>query len=286
MIVSSLSGGSTSAYMAALLIDKYGKENIKFVFANTGMEHPKTYEFIKNFVDYFKIDLTIVEAVVHHDSRKGCTHKIVDFDTMHIGRSIFEEVIKKYGIPNKAYPHCTRELKNNPVKSWRKAEGLDKLPYAIGIRVDEIDRMAADAEDNNIIYPLISIRPTTKPEIVDWWNNMPFKLELPEHKGNCVTCWKKSQRKLLTLAKHEPELFEDFAYFEEKYANAGHGEEGRQFLSGARFGRDKMTIKDLIHMAQTEYFQEFQPVDPEYQLDLFGMDAPMGGCSESCEAFL
>ena len=73
--------------------------------------------------------------------------------------------------------------------------------------MDEIDRMAADAEDNNIIYPLISIRPTTKPEIVDWWNSMPFKLELPEHKGNCVTCWKKSQRKLLTLAKHEPELF-------------------------------------------------------------------------------
>lgn len=285
MIISTLSGGETSAFMAMYLIDVFGVKNIKFIFANTGMEHKLTYEFIKKFRDYFNIDLTIVEAVIDKRKNKGTNYKIVDFDNMHIGKGIFEDMCEAYGIPNKAYPHCTRELKNKPVSKWRSVNGFKENDFAIGIRCDEVDRISKHTEKEKIIYPLISMRPTTKPEIRYFWSKMPFRLMVPEHKGNCVTCWKKSQRKLLTLAKKEPELFDDFAYLEENYKNHGSGDE-RQFLSGARFGVKKITIPDLIATAKLGGFHEFKENPIDYTPDLFGMDAPTGGCSERCEVFL
>ena len=45
--VCSFSGGRTSAYLCKLLLEKFGKDNVEFVFMDTGAEHPETYSFIK-----------------------------------------------------------------------------------------------------------------------------------------------------------------------------------------------------------------------------------------------
>jgi 3'-phosphoadenosine 5'-phosphosulfate sulfotransferase (PAPS reductase)/FAD synthetase len=45
--VVSFSGGRTSAYLCKIMIDKFGKDNVDFIYMDTGAEHPKTYEFIK-----------------------------------------------------------------------------------------------------------------------------------------------------------------------------------------------------------------------------------------------
>jgi hypothetical protein len=271
--------------MARWLIDNKSDEyDLRFVFANTGLEHENTLKFVDRCDREWGLNLTWLEAVTHHGADKGCTHKIVNYKDATRGMSVFVDMVEKYGIPNAAYLHCNRELKLNPIKSWKRGLNLIKCKYALGIRVDEIDRMSADAKKRNIIYPLIAWRPTYKAEIIDWWSRQPFDLEIKEHYGNCVTCWKKSARKLLTVAKYSPEHFDAFDYMEQNLSECGAGDEPRQFNAGKKFNQEKISVRELVYKAHSEPFNEFIDYKPEYQLDLIGYDQSEG-CEESCEPF-
>lgn len=126
----------------------------------------------------------------------------MSFETASRNGEPFEKVIQRYGIPNKKFPHCTRELKLRPMTKYLRSIGWKKGSYhtAVGIRVDEIDRVAADRKEKGLIYPLISDRPMTKPKINFWWSQQPFRLKLKGYQGNCKDCYKKSDNKLLTMA--------------------------------------------------------------------------------------
>ena len=221
-----------------------------------------------------------MEGVFHSERGVGTTHKIVTFETAHRGVGLFEGMAKVYGLPNMSRPHCNRELKVNPMGSYKKSLGLKRNHLAaVGIRIDEIDRMSANATKDGLIYPLIKWSGATKDQIINWWAKQPFDLEIPEHKGNCVTCWKKSDRKLFTLAKNEPELFEPFIYLEENYAHAGAGDEKRSMF------RKNRTAKDII-ASSAQPFVEYTGYETDKQLsisfevDEFDIEAD---CGASCE---
>src|ERR1039458_5841016 len=115
----SVSGGETSGYMAKRLRDEYSDVyDMQFGFANTGLEKLATLVFVERMHTEWEMPITWLEAVTHPGERVGCTHKIVDLATAARKGEPFEEVIKKYGIPNKMYPHCTRELKLNAIRSY------------------------------------------------------------------------------------------------------------------------------------------------------------------------
>jgi hypothetical protein len=220
----SFSGGETSAFMAQWiknhLDDMY--DEIVFVFANTGLENEQTLEFVQKCDEHFNLNVQWVEASVYYNERKGTGYNTVDFKTASRKGEPFEQIIKKYGIPNQAFPHCTRELKIAPIntfaKEWFNGEKYDT---AIGIRIDEIDRMNEKYKEKRFIYPLIfkSMIPTTKQMINFYWKQMPFRLELKGYQGNCINCWKKSDKKLYQIAKENPKAF-DFTYnMELKYGN-------------------------------------------------------------------
>ncbi len=187
-------------------------------------------------------------------------------------------MIKKYGIPNNDWPHCNRELKINPINSYIRSLGLPtSTPRAIGIRSDEIDRMNNKAlKSGEIIYPLIKWHPITKEEVRHWWNGREFDLDIPEHFGNCVTCWKKSNRKLMTIAVQEPERF-DFFRRMEKYSETGPRDESRVFFRGYN------TVDDIFEMTKGG-FQIFEDKMPELQLRLLDPIDFTNGCDDSCEA--
>lgn len=220
-ILVSISGGRTSGYMAAYLKRTMPDANLLFVFANTGQEHPKTIEFLKNLNQHFCLNLVCVESVVHRGVRVASTHKAVPINELHMGGDLFREMCAEYGLPNKDYPHCNRELKLNPIHSYAVEHfGSDDYDTAIGIRADEIDRMSVSAKKRRIFYPLVK-NPTIKAQIHDWWKKQPFDLEIPEHHGNCLTCWKKSDRKLKTIATDNPEWFELFRELERDHGWSG-----------------------------------------------------------------
>lgn len=191
------------------------------VFANTGQENEETLLFIKRFESHYGIPVVWIEAVVHHGKRKSNTANIVTFETADRNGVVFEEIIKKHGIPNRNTPHCTRELKQNPIKNFAKSLGWTKWFTAIGIRRDEIWRKNEKSEDLRLIYPLIdkAMKPMTKPMINFWWSQQPFRLNLKGYQGNCKACWKKSDAKLFTIAKETPAAFDFTISMEHKYGN-------------------------------------------------------------------
>ena len=277
----SFSGGKTSAYMARWCqqhAHEHGFDQVRYVFANTGQEHERTLEFVQRCDDEWGLDVTWVEAVVHHGERKASTHKVVDFDTASRDGEPFEEVIKKYGIPNHSLRFtCTCELKINTHKSLLRSWGWGDCQTAIGIRMDEIDRMQPDAREKRVVYPLIKWQAMDKPAIERFWQRQPFTLELEPLMGNCVTCWKKTDRKLLTIAANEPERFDFNRRAERIYAQSERQDSPNDprghFFRGAR------SADDIIARPR----QPFRPWVETQQDDLFtDMDTP-NGCSESCE---
>ena len=263
----SFSGGRTSAFMSHKLIES-GKYNLHFVFMNTGCEHERTLWFVNECDKHFHMNLTWIEAVTHLGERKGATHKVVTYETASRNGEPFENAIKKYGISNQTWKWCTRELKTNIQRDWRNANGLKDAKTAIGIRVDEFDRMSAVQKD--LIYPLIDTWPTTKQQILEWWGNMPFDLDLPEHLGNCTWCWKKSHRKLALVWEDMPEAFDFPKRMEKTYQFVGSEDSKGPDGKGRRFFRKHMYADDLKRV--------------QHQDDFF--DMPTGTCGESCEPFL
>lgn len=294
----SFSGGETSALMTnwclSNLKDKY--EEIKVVFANTGQEREETLEFVKQCDEFFGFNTVWVEAVVHHNQRKAPTHKVVTFETASRNGEPFEEVIKKYGIPNQAFPACTRDLKLSPMKSYLKSIGWKPGSYdtAIGIRSDEADRINSKHEELKIIYPMISGASMTKADVNTFWDTQPFRLRLKGYEGNCSWCWKKSLRKHLTLINERPQDYEFPLRMEREYSKVGpeFSKEGmaERVAKGYErtFFRGGLSTEKLIHMAKTE---EFEPSKDDHvvysDIELAGLnlDRSLGGCGEHCEVF-
>lgn len=277
----SFSGGETSAFMAKHILqsNRYGGWEKVFIFANTGQEHPETLEFVDWMDRTYDLNLVWVESEVIHGQRKSCGHRIVTFDTAARDGRLFEEMVKKYGIANKAYPHCTRSLKLDPINSYCRSIGWSAGTYitAVGLREDEVDRMSAKAKENRIIYPLISDIPTRKAKINAFWEKQPRRLNIAGYQGNCVWCWKKTKRKHFTLIEDDPGWYDLPARLEREYPTAGHNTDG----TARTFFREGMSTVQLLEAAK-QPFTRFHDENRVYELDL---DTPEG-CSESCEPFV
>lgn len=218
-LIVSFSGGETSAYMSQWLWQHKSQEyEMQFVFANTGEEREETLEFIQQCSDYFGFPVTWIECEPESKSK----YIIVDFFTASRRGEPFEKVIQKYGIPNIALPHCSRELKEVPISAFSKNIFRKHYSTAIGIRSDEVDRISPYAQKKKLIYPLISggFHPgVNKIDINLFWSKMPFRLHLKGYEGNCKWCWKKSLKKLLRIAKDDPSAFNFPLRMEEQFGN-------------------------------------------------------------------
>ncbi len=269
-IISSFSGGKTSAYMTIGLKEKHGDDLI-VLFANTGQENEETLNFVNRCDVEFGLNVIWLESVIHHGNKKGSTYSVVDYESADRIGDVFEEMIKKYGIPNVVWKCCTRELKTNPMENWIKDNVSCEFKHAIGIRFDEQKRASKIADKYKIYYPLIEER-ITKFEINEFWKAQKFNLNLHDYQGNCKTCYQKSTRKLLMIAKENPEHFDFNLKMEEKYGNHGSGDNKRVFF------RKNTSAKKLLSMADLD----------DQQLTIFKMlidEDENSSCSESCEAF-
>jgi hypothetical protein len=240
------------------------------IFANTGQEREETLIFVQQCADHWGWNVVWVEAVVQHGKRQASAHRVVDYASASRDGAPFEDVITKYGIPNHSYPHCTRELKLNPMKSYLASQGWDDYQTAVGIRADEARRRSPGAEKKGVVYPLIDWFPTTKDEVNDWWGEQPFRLKLEAHQGNCSWCWKKSFRKHMQLLDESPDIYDFPERMEAEHGLAGHNVDGtrRVFFRGHRSTQHLRGMQELIGS----------------DCRMPGMDED-SGCSESCDIY-
>lgn len=301
-----MSGGRTSAYLTEKVLELqsqgyYGDVDFVITFANTGREHVKTLEFVNNcdkrWRKLYDNGVIWLEAVVH-DGRVPCSYKEVDFDSADRDGNVFEEVVAKYGLPNGTFLHCTRELKENPIMSYMESLGETKghidcgelVPATyetwIGIRADEPKRLNGNRSGKQYkVFPLagelIQLGATSsidlscdKQDVLDFWENMPFDLDLPEHLGNCIDCHKKSFKKLKMVYDDMGEkVFHFTAFLDNQYSTTKAQVLDGKIIERKRFRGYKNT-KELIGMFK------------EIEINTKDRSEESGGCSESCEPFM
>jgi hypothetical protein len=113
----------------------------------------------------------------------------------------------------------------------------------------------------------------TKPMINTFWDRMPFRLELKGYQGNCITCWKKADKKLFQIYRENPNAFNFMADMEYKYSRVGN-----EFIKDLKakdrvFFRNNRNVTDIIHQAENWQGTVRDDADDyTYQIDLLGGD--------------
>jgi 3'-phosphoadenosine 5'-phosphosulfate sulfotransferase (PAPS reductase)/FAD synthetase len=290
--VVSFSGGRTSAYMV-WLFEQEKKLNpemkVEYIFNDTGAEHPKTYEFINNLVKHFGIELTCLRCVVSKEKGVGTTYRVVGLSGCVQDLKPFNDVCSKYGTPNVHGRLCTDNMKTVPTRKYcRDKYGKDGFLQWFGIRIDEPKRLKivdkqidAFAEEKKVdrskahVRYLASISDFEKQDVLRFWSEMPFDLEIEEHLGNCVFCVAKGANKIALAARDEPDAAEEFIRMIDsddipERKNATAGKQG--------IYREGQTLRSIIaahvDLSRDEITQTIRGMKREAS----------GSCSESCDA--
>jgi len=280
------SGGKTSAMMTKLLIDKYrGKREIIIIFNNTGKEKEATLEFVKKCDEEWHLGVIWLESIQHHGERKSASYRVVDFITASRNGEPFEDMIKKHGIPNSSFKHCSRELKTNPTVNYLKDHRLDESEVAIGIRIDEPSRLIKNANYKFAIYPLATEWKINSAMVQGWWAGQNFSLNLKNWEGNCDMCWKKSKRKHLTLLLDNPGIAQWWNEMEIKYGNFIPPTQSGGRIAPITFFRKHESVQDLLEDSKLPFDKINESAIQLHLLMFFDPELDStDGCEESCDA--
>jgi hypothetical protein len=283
-IFCSVSAGYSSVMMAIMLPIWFPDHKIVYAMANTSKERVESLNFMNNCDKHFKFNLKWIESEFH-ESGTGVSFKIVNFQDLKLKGEIFEQGIKKLGIPNVANKWCNRDLKVTPLKKFADSIfGRNNYSIAVGLRSDEIDRVRKDYKENNIFYPLMD-KGINKNDRNYFWKDQPVKISIPAFKGNCDMCFEKSNRKLMTIIKEDKKLIDWWDDMIETY--------GKKPLTGKPAYNDMMkdnnvmsfyrkykTIQDLVKLAENPFSKSTD--EYVYENDLFDNEDE---CGSGCSAF-
>ena len=207
--VVSFSGGRTSAYLVYLMEQKRKNEgwDVHYIFMDTGAEHPKTYEFIRNVVKHFGIDLVCLRLDASTPLGKGNKYEVCTVDGIGPDLKPFASMVRKYGSPDVVNMSCTARMKIELADKYCKSKfGKDGWTTWLGIRADEKRRLKTKP---GIKY-LADISEYSKDDVIGWWAKQTFDLEIHEHLGNCIFCFKKGDGKLALAIRDCLDEYIDF----------------------------------------------------------------------------
>lgn len=271
--VISFSGGRTSAYMVYVMEKMRVKgeiSDVHYVFMDTGAEHPKTYEFIRNCVDHFGIHLRCIRTQISMDFGTGPTYREVSLDECKHDLQPWIEMTQKYGTPYTHGAFCTDRMKTAPYKKFCDDNfGSKNYITWLGIRSDETRRINLARERYRY---LAEISPMTKSGINGWWSEMPFDLGIEDYLGNCVFCLKKGDNKIAAAMRAEPEMAQEF---NEMLSRDDVRTPGNKKEPNPNIYRNALSMQDIENTyshVPTEYLSQ-------------RMKAGRGNCEESCEVF-
>lgn len=281
-IFCTVSAGYSSVMMAVKIREWYPDHNIIYAMANTSKERPESLEFMHKCNDYFNLDMSWIEARFNKKRGDGVEYKIVEYKDLKRNGEIYEQGIKKLGIASKINAWCNRDMKLVPLKKFADSVfGLDNYSIAVGLRADEMDRVKDSYLTNNTFYPLLDNGITSR-DRNRFWKDQPIKITIPAYKRNCDLCFKKSNRKLMTIISEEPKVIDWWYEMTEKYSQIPIEDKPAYNVyaenGGMNFFRNNLSIEELVEMAK----QPFSKATDEYiyENDLFDFEEECGsGCT-------
>lgn len=212
--VISFSGGRTSGFMLAQVLKAHGgklPDWVKVIFCNTGLEHPKTLDFVQKCADEWGIEIHWLEYIGRKTEPR---YKITNYQEAARNGEPFGLLIdERQYLPNPVARFCTVELKIRLLDRWAKdtlGELFHKHNQLIGLRYDEPRRVAnikKNTRRNPAVTPMNDAKHTL-PDVMSFWNKQPFDLGIPQHQGNCQGCFLKSRYRLDLVAKETPEALD------------------------------------------------------------------------------
>ena len=211
------SGGRTSAFMLRKILDAHGgslPDGVVACFQNTGLEHEKTYEFIRDIETKWNVPIKWLEASTEYEEgqKSPRSYKIVDFCSASRKGEPFEALIKaRKSLPTVIGRWCTAELKMRTLRRYLvDGLGWDEYDVAIGLRGDEpkrVARMKGDYKGETPVLPMATAG-HSELDVFKFWEEQDFDLDLPGGDntfGNCTGCFLKSLPKLKKIADANPE---------------------------------------------------------------------------------
>jgi 3'-phosphoadenosine 5'-phosphosulfate sulfotransferase (PAPS reductase)/FAD synthetase len=232
----SFSGGRTSGYMLRHILEAGLPADTFVVFADTGREHAKTYQFIEVCAAKWGVP-------VHTVHMHACGY-LTPYDAL---------IARKNYLPNPVARFCTQELKIKPMADFMRARGYGSWTNVLGIRADEAHRTAGSHHKREWAnaFPLV-LADVTKDDVMAWWAKQPFDLGIPPGFGNCVGCFLKSRAQLIAIEQAEPGTLKWWA------------DKERQI--GGTFRSDREDYTKMIDFAGR---QSVLPFEPESTIDCF-----------------
>jgi hypothetical protein len=203
---------------------------------------PKTLDFIN------ECDVRWGLNIVWLEYRKPSSFEIVTYETASIDGRPFDEVIQHNNnvLPNVYMRYCTIQLKIKTLHRYLKSIGIKEYDTYNGIRYDEPRRWSKERPDN-VHLPLVQLK-VTKSDVLNFWRQQEFDLQINEPFGNCDGCFLKGKGKLIEIEKKLPGTLKWWANLEKK----------------GTFKKE-ITYKQLINNSQ----QDLQLFDEDPSFDCF-----------------
>jgi|10_taG_2_1085330.scaffolds.fasta_scaffold08060_7 3'-phosphoadenosine 5'-phosphosulfate sulfotransferase (PAPS reductase)/FAD synthetase len=262
--VVAFSGGRTSGYLLRKVLDAKGgqPDDLVISFQNTGLEHEKTLEFVRDCEERWELDIKWLEYKTEDDGSMG--FREVNFETASRKGEPFTDLIKKRQmLPNPIARFCSAELK---IRTFRRyiitRDGWeDGWTTAVGLRADEPHRavrIKGDIAREEVVCPLY-LAGVVEKDVLDFWSEQSFDLDLPivgNMAGNCVGCFLKSRAKIESLMRTMPEEFDWWIKAEELAPSLDKTNTERS----KKFRKDRPSYADFMDLTkkQTLLFDPYE----------------------------
>lgn len=234
----SVSGGKDSTATLLLAIER-GIPNLQAVFADTGNEHEKTYEYIDYLsgatgIKIQKISANLSDRVIH---KRGVVRgkwvkdgAVTPEEAEAIcellvpsGNPFLDLCMWKGRFPSRMAQFCTQELKSKPIWDqviWPLIQAGEEVISWQGIRWDESESRKKNTEweekDDHYVYrPILALTAAQTFEIADRHGILPNPLyKLGMGRVGCMPCINVKKAELREIAMRFPEAIARIAAWE------------------------------------------------------------------------
>lgn len=249
--VVSFSGGRTSGLMLRRIMDAGIGPDVHVLFANTGKEREETLQFVHDCETRWNVPIHWLEYALDAENQPICIEK--NFETASRKGEPFRALIfKRHFLPNPVARFCTEEMKILTAKRWMMARGYSHWTNAVGLRADEMHRVArmngandAGKERWEVLCPL-AIAGLTKQHVMSFWGSQDFDLRLQTWEGNCDLCFLKGANRIKRVMRDDPELAAWWIETEEIVSKSGLAS------TGATFRSDRPSYAKLLKIVQDQ----------------------------------